>query len=230
MTQFLSVSQLAQRHRLPEKPAPVSLKGMFVHLEPLVIERDALPLFEISNGAQIQQGEKIFEAFDADNLIWRYMFDGPFQTLESFTASLQAQINAGNGRCFCVFDTQTRRPIGVANYMNNCPAHLKIELGGIWYSPIAQRTHANMETAYLMLNHAFNLGYRRLEWKCHSQNERSRKAALKIGFKFEGIQESHFIVKDCNRDTAWFRLLVNEWPEVSFSLKKRLYPDIDQNV
>lgn len=223
MTHFLSESQLSLRHRLPEKPMPVSLKGMYVHLEPLVIERDALPLFTISNGAQIQQGEKTFEAFDADKLIWRYMFDGPFQNLESFTASLQAQVNAGNGLCFCVLDVQTRQPIGVANYMNNCPAHLKVEIGGIWYSPMAQGTPANMEAAYLMLDHAFKLGYRRLEWKCHSQNERSRKAALKIGFKFEGIQESHFIIKDRNRDTAWFRLLENEWPEISQNLRKRLY-------
>jgi len=50
-----------------------------------------------------------------------------------------------------------------------------------------------------MLKHCFELGYRRVEWKCHSLNERSRRAALRMRFKFEGIQESHMIVKNCNR-------------------------------
>ena len=75
-------------------------------------------------------------------------------------------------------------------------------------------TMANLEATYLLLQHAFNLGYRRVEWKCDALNGRSRKAALRMGFKFEGIQESHFIIKGRNRDTAWFRILDSEWPEV----------------
>ena len=106
--------------------------------------------------------------------------------------------------------------------MNNSPSHLKIELGGIWYSPIVQKGFANTEATYLMLKHCFELGYRRVEWKCHSLNERSRKAALRMGFKFEGIQESHMIAKNCNRDTAWFRVLDNEWPEVKQNLESFL--------
>jgi len=97
---------------------------------------------------------------------------------------------------------------------NNFPNHLKVELGNIWYSPLVQRTKANLEATYLLLQHAFNLGYRRVEWKCDALNLRSRKAALRMGFKFEGIQESHFIIKGRNRDTAWFRILDSEWPEV----------------
>ena len=73
-----------------------------------------------------------------------------------------------------------------------------------------------------MLKHLFNLGYRRVEWKCHAHNERSRRAALRMGFKFEGIQESHMIVKDCQRDTAWFRILESEWPAVQQRLEKLL--------
>jgi RimJ/RimL family protein N-acetyltransferase len=123
----------------------------------------------------------------------------------------------------CVFDKASAAQIGVANFMNNTPSHLKIELGGIWYSPIVQQTFANTEATYLMLKHCFELGYRRVEWKCHSLNERSRRAALRMGFKFEGVQESHMIVKDCNRDTAWFRILNNEWPEMKQDLEIFLY-------
>jgi RimJ/RimL family protein N-acetyltransferase len=107
--------------------------------------------------------------------------------------------------------------------MNNYPEHLKIELGGIWYSPVVQRTPANTEATYLMLGHAFELGYRRVEWKCNSYNERSRRAALRMGFKFEGIQEGHMIVKGRNRDTAWFRIVDAEWFTVKAHLEKLLY-------
>jgi RimJ/RimL family protein N-acetyltransferase len=102
------------------------------------------------------------------------------------------------------------------------PEHLKVELGSIWYSPLAQRTGANTEATYLMLRHAFGLGYRRVEWKCDALNERSRRAALRMGFAFEGVQEYHYIVKGRNRDTAWFRILDREWPTVKILLERLL--------
>jgi RimJ/RimL family protein N-acetyltransferase len=153
------------------------------------------------------------------------MFEGPFKNIEEFTSFLIPQVNAANGLCMCVFDAEHNRPIGMANFMNNCPAHLKVELGGIWYSPLAQKSLANTESTYLMLKHCFELGYRRIEWKCHNHNERSKKSALRMGFKFEGVQENHLIVKDCNRDTAWFRILDKEWPHVKEKLEKSLYED-----
>lgn len=215
----LSATVLGKRNLLADKPIPVTLIGQYVRLEPLVVTRDAQPLFNASNGKALTIGKRSFANYDADELIWRYMFDGPFKTEAEFAASLVPYVNASNGLCMCVFDQATGHQIGVANFMNNAPAHLKIELGGIWYSPIVQRTQANTEATYLMLKHAFNLGYRRLEWKCHSHNERSRRAALRMGFKFEGIQESHMIAKERNRDTAWFRILDVEWPEVKEKLE-----------
>ena len=118
---------------------------------------------------------------------------------------------------------KANHPVGVVNLMSNVPAHLRIELGGIWYSPLVQRTPANLESTYLMLVHAFDLGYRRVEWKCDSLNERSRRSALRMGFQFEGIQEYHMIVKERSRDTAWFRMLDHEWPAVRPRLEAMLY-------
>ena len=112
--------------------------------------------------------------------------------------------------------------MGVVNLMSNDPLNLKIELGGIWYSPIVQRTGVNTEATWLMLDHAFRLGYRRVEWKCDSLNARSRHAALQMGFRFEGIQEQHRITKGRNRDTAWFRIVAEEWPAVDARLRARI--------
>jgi RimJ/RimL family protein N-acetyltransferase len=205
------------------KFATVTLTGQYVRLEPLSLERDAEPLYAVSNGSPVELNGRSVDAYNPDALIWRYMLGGPFATRDDFIAYLRPQVEASNGLCLCAFDLASGWQVGVTNYMNNFPQHLKIELGSIWYSPIVQGTHANTEATYLMLKHAFELGYRRLEWKCDALNERSRRAALRIGFQFEGIQDSHFIIKGRNRDTAWFRILDREWPGVRARLETILY-------
>lgn len=214
---------LARRKTLPLKPASVTLTGLKVRLEPLDLDRDLAPLFAVSNGQPIILGDRSIDAYDPDEQIWRFMLAGPFPTSLDMAAYFRTQLDAPNALPFTVFDQATGQQIGVANYMSNVPEHLKIELGSIWYSPVAQRTGANTEATYLMLRHAFDLGYRRLEWKCNVLNEPSRQSALKMGFRFEGIQEAHFIMKNRNRDTAWFRILDHEWPDVKAQLEQRLY-------
>lgn len=213
---------LARMKTLPKKFAPVTLVGQHVRLEPLVLERDLEPLFAVSNGQPITLGGRSVGAYDAEEIIWRYMFGGPFANPDELAAYIRPQIDAPNALCLCVFDVASGHQIGMYNYMNNFPEHLKVELGGIWYSPTMQRTKANLEATYLTLRHAFDLGYRRLEWKCNALNERSRRSALRMGFTFEGIQDAHMIVKGRNRDTAWFRILDSEWPEARARLEAML--------
>jgi RimJ/RimL family protein N-acetyltransferase len=74
-----------------------------------------------------------------------------------------------------------------------------------------------------MLEEAFeDLGYRRVEWKCDALNARSRAAALRLGFTFEGVFRHHMIVKGRNRDTAWFSMLEEEWPSVRANMERWL--------
>ncbi len=90
--------------------------------------------------------------------------------------------------------------------------HRCIEVGSILYSPALQRTRGATEAMYLMARHVFEkLGYRRYEWKCDALNTPSRRAALRLGFEFEGVFRQHMIVKGLNRDTAWFSMLDSEW-------------------
>ena len=186
------------------------------------MERDSAALYRVTNGSPITLGERRQDAYDADELIWRYLFSGPFDNLEAMKQYLADLVNAPDKLPMCVFDLATGQQIGIACFINNVPAHLKIELGSICYSPIAQRTGANTEATYLMLQHAFGLGYRRVEWKCDALNQRSRRSALRMGFKFEGIQEFHLIVKGHSRDTAWFRILDHEWESVQNQLEDLL--------
>ena len=218
----LSDDVLQRRQELPLKPAPVTLVGSRFELRPLDLALDVPALFPISNGQPARLGDRKVGAYDADALVWRFMSAGPFADEAGLRGWLQTQVEAPNVLPLAVVDRSLDAPVGVATFMSNEPAHLKVELGSIWYSPLAQRSGANAEATYLMLEHAFGLGYRRVEWKCDALNERSRRAALRMGFKFEGIQEAHYIVKGRNRDTAWFRLLDHEWPDARVNLARLL--------
>ncbi len=202
---------LARRDRLPRKPAPVVLTGTRVELRPLDLDRDLAGLFAISSGAPCAVGDRRVDAYDPEELIWKWMKGGPFREPAGLRDYLAAQVAAPDMLPFTVRDRVTDTPLGVAAFMANHPSDLKIELGSIWYGPVAQGTGASREATHLLLARAFALGYRRVEWKCDAQNERSRRAALSYGFTFEGIQEAHMIVKGRNRDTAWFRYLDREW-------------------
>ncbi len=203
-------SVLARRAQLPARPAPVVLTGALVELRPLDLVTDLEPLHAVSSGAACRLGARSVEAYDPDARVWRYMFSGPFADAAALGAWLAPQIAAVDGLPLAV--RARGALVGVAAFVANQPAHLKIELGSIWYGPAAQGTGASAEATYLMLAHAFALGYRRVEWKCDVHNEPSRRAALAYGFTFEGVQDAHFIVKQRNRDTAWYRMLADEWP------------------
>jgi RimJ/RimL family protein N-acetyltransferase len=206
----LPADVLARRERLPKKPAPVTLAGTRVELRP-VTGADFEALHAVSNGQPFSLGDRRVEAYDPDAQIWRWMFGGPYKDAAALRAALAPQMTGEDSLMFVACDPPTRTPVGVACYLANRPLDLKIELGAIWYGPIAQGTGVSREATMLMLGHAFSLGYRRVEWKCDAQNERSRRAALSYGFTFEGIQQAHMIIKGRNRDTAWFRMLDTEW-------------------
>jgi RimJ/RimL family protein N-acetyltransferase len=105
------------------------------------------------------------------------------------------------------------------------PAHRVIEVGGILFTPRLQRTVGATEAMYLMARHVFeDLGYRRYEWKCNALNAPSRRAALRLGFTFEGVFRQHMIVKGRNRDTAWFSMLDSEWPQRKAAFERWLDP------
>ncbi len=219
-TEKLSKEVLAKRLVLPVKMDPVTLAGKKLRLEPLDVARDAAPLFAVSNGSAITLDGVEVAPYDPERLIWQYMNSSPYTNIEAFKGYLAPLAHTENGLALCVYDRKSESQVGLVTFMNNHPEHLKVELGNIWYSPVVQRRGFNPEATYLMLRHAFDLGYRRVEWKCDALNERSRNAALRMGFTFEGMQESHFIVKDRNRDTAWFRMLDHEWSTRKLLLEK----------
>ena len=185
------------------RPRRAPLEGGGVRLEPIDPAAHAGPLFACSHGGtEIEQ-------------LWTYMPYGPFPDVEAMRAWLVSITSSEDPMFFAVVDLERGTPVGMASFLNVDATMRRVELGHIWYGPAAQRTRTNTEAVALMLGHAFDdLAYRRVEWKCDALNARSRAAALRLGFRFEGIFRRHMIVKGRNRDTAWFSMLDTEWPGV----------------
>jgi RimJ/RimL family protein N-acetyltransferase len=218
----LEPEQLACAASLPVKPAPVELVGRRVRLLPTDIVRDAAPLFHVSNGEAVQVGERSISAYDAATVIWRYLRYGPFAGADECAAHLTELSTPPDILPMTLFDLASGQAIGSLSFMSNVPAHLKIELGHIWIAPVMQGSGVIYEAVYLMLRHCFDLGYRRLEWKCDALNERSRRTALRAGFQYECTQEYHMIARGRNRDTTWYRILDHEWSDVRARLEAHL--------
>ena len=82
----------------------------------------------------------------------------------------------------------------------------------------------------MMMRYAFGLGYRRYEWKCDSLNQRSRRAALRLGLSFEGIFRQATVYKGRNRDTAWYATIDREWPQLEAMFEAWLDPENFDNA
>jgi len=194
------------------RPLRSRLEGRVVSIVPLEPRLHGDALFE---GTQGKENEKL----------WRYLFEGPFATRASFDSYLEQKARSEDPLFFAILDKSCGEAVGHAAYMRIEPAHRVIEVGSILYTPRLQRTVGATEAMYLMARHVFeDLGYRRYEWKCNALNAPSRRAALRLGFTFEGIFRQHMIVKGHNRDTAWFSMLDSEWPKRKIAFERWLDP------
>jgi RimJ/RimL family protein N-acetyltransferase len=102
--------------------------------------------------------------------------------------------------------------LGSMSFIEHVPSARRVEIGCIWVTPAAQGRGTVREGVYLLMRHALQeLRYRRLEWKCDSLNVRSRRMALRLGFRYEGLFRKHMIIKGRSRDTAWFSITDDEW-------------------
>ncbi|MCX6633852.1 MAG: GNAT family protein [Acidobacteria bacterium] len=149
----------------------------------------------------------------ANESLWRYMAEGPFPNRAAFDAHLKAKAASDDPLFHAIVDRASGRALGYAALMRIEPKHRVIEVGNIVYTQALQRTRGATEAMVLLARYVFeDLGYRRYEWKCDALNEPSRRAALRLGFSFEGVFRQHMMIKGRNRDTAWFSMLDSEWP------------------
>jgi RimJ/RimL family protein N-acetyltransferase len=178
------------------------------------------PLDAAAHAAQLHEANRR----DRDGANWTYLPYGPFETLDAYATWAAAVAAAADPQFYAVIDLATGKPVGVASYLRIDPVAGSIEVGHIHYSPLLQRTVAATEAMYLMMKRAFDLGYRRYEWKCNALNAPSRAAAMRLGFSYEGIFRQARVDKSRNRDTAWYAMIDSEWPALDVAFRRWLDP------
>jgi RimJ/RimL family protein N-acetyltransferase len=193
-------------------PVHCVLEGRTCRLRPLDPARDTDGLYALSHGVSKEQQ-------------WAYLFTGPYADKAAFAEHVQ-KIAAGTGDpIYWAVADKNDRAVGWLSLMRIDRTHRVIEVGSILYTPALQRTVAGTEAQYLIARHVFEtLGYRRFEWKCNDLNEPSKRAALRLGFSYEGLFRQHMIVKGRSRDTAWFAMIDRDWPQIKAAFEAWLDP------
>lgn len=166
----------------------------------------------------------IWRNIEGDAGLWAYMWDGPFDDEEAFATSLAPKGQGQDPYTYAVIDNVSKQAVGYLAYLRTDKLHRSTELGHVLFSKAIQRTRGATEAFYLLMKAAFQINVRRLEWKCNNLNEPSRRAAIRLGFQFEGIFRQHYIIKGRNRDSDWYSILDSEWPTVGEALNKWLDP------
>ncbi|CBV43061.1 GNAT family N-acetyltransferase [Halomonas elongata] len=196
------------------------LEGRFCRLEPLDAGRHAESLW--------QAWREPAPALDNDHEAcarWTYLGGRPFDDEAGCRAWLARMGEDRELLCYAVVDLADGQAVGLAAYLNSVPVDGRIEIGHLNFSPRLSRTPMSSEALMLMMAHAFDKGYRRLEWKCDALNAPSRRAAERLGFRFEGVFRQHRVVAGRNRDTAWFAVLDGEWPAIRDCHRRWLAPE-----
>ena len=192
----ISYSVNFKKAKLPSKR---KLIGKYSILEPININKHLKDLFNNFS-------------LDRTKTLWTYMPVGPFKNILSLKNYLIDDKLTGNPFFYAIYSKRLKSFCGLATYLRIKPKIGTIEVGYITYAPNLQRTVEATEAMYLMMQNVFeNLGYRRYEWKCDNLNKKSKKSALRLGFKFEGVFRQATIYKKRNRDSAWFSIIDKEW-------------------
>ena len=195
-------------------PARQVIDGRHVHLEPMDPAVHADDLYEASHASQ------------EGRAIWTYLPEGPWPDRAAYASHIRANAGMLDRSYYALRPLPDGKASGQASFMDIHAGNGVIEIGYIWFAPSMQRTRAATEALYLMLDYAMtDLRYRRMQWRCNALNERSRAAARRLGFRFEGIFHNHMVYKGLNRDTAWYSILGEEWPEVRTVLRSWLADD-----
>ena len=195
----------------PPRPPREPMIGRTCRVEPLDPAAHARQLYDAN-------------ALDADERNWTYLPYGPFAGFDEYAGWLRGVAAGADPMFHTIVDRASGEAVGVASYLRIDPAAGSIEVGHINYSPKLQRSIAATEAMYLMMKRAFELGYRRYEWKCHALNAASRAAAQRLGFSYEGIFRQARVDKGRNRDTAWYAAIDREWPALERAFARWLDP------
>ncbi|WP_323770528.1 GNAT family protein [Antarctobacter sp.] len=198
-------------HRLNEYGQPIGLPVDLPLPRPLPPHQALQGRYAVLEPLSVDHADGIFDAF-TDPAGWTYLGEEtPFEDRQQAHDWVAAKAASRDPLFFAVL--VDGRAVGFLSLLRINPQAASIEVGFIHFSPALQGTRAATEVQYLLMRHVFeDLDYRRYEWKCDALNAPSRRAALRLGFTFEGVFRQALVYKGRNRDTAWYSILDSEWP------------------
>ena len=199
---------LVHSDRVPDLPRG-EIRGSYAILQPLDAGKHTCDLWEVFAGA--------------DHL-WTYMPHGPFLVESDYREWIESKQGGQDPYFYAIVDEQSGKALGVASYLRIDPGARSIEVGGITYSPQLRRSRIATDAMFVMMRNAFDLGYRRYEWKCDVLNGSSMRAAKRLGMTYEGTFRQAAVVKGRNRDTAWFAIVDSDWPAMRAAFEQWLDP------
>ena len=191
----------------------MKLEGRLVVMEPLAPEHEA-PLREAAQDAEI----------------WRFGMEDFAARFDLWWENARAEQEARTQVPYATVERATGRVVGSSRFGTLRPEHRGVEIGWTWVIPELWGSGVNVEAKLLMLEHAFeSLGCGRVEFKTEATNERSRAALAALPAQFEGILRHHLLVRNGEwRDSAYYSVLEEEWPEVRANLERRLEAHLAQ--
>jgi N-acetyltransferase len=190
-------------------PAPVTLEGNGVRLEPLT------PAHEAGLSAAAADGE-----------LWKLWFTAvpaPDQTA-AYIADAVAGHKAGHMLPWAVRDLASDTIVGSTRYHDIVAPVDRVEIGYTWYARRMQRSHVNSACKLLLLTHAFeSVGCKVVGLRTDNFNFVSQKAIAALGAKLDGVLRHHMARRDGTvRDSVMFSIVLAEWPDVKRHLTLRL--------
>ena len=182
-------------------------------------------LVDVAHGITDQAAGQLWEAVstEPDERCWTYLPYSAPQSQQSLKDSLQNLFGFKDSTHFLI--EVAGEVQGWVALLNLRLAHGAVEIGNVYFSHKMKQSRAATETIFLLLQQCLNNNFRRVEWKCDDCNEPSKTAALRFGFQYEGLFRQDRIVKGHNRNTAWFSMIDDEWPELKNAYQQWLSPD-----
>lgn len=191
-------------------PEPVTLYGQSCRLEPL----------------NENHADDLYAAYSiADARLWTYTYDEPLNSIDEFRRSIHQVMN-GEDLDFVIIDSKIGKAVGQFALKRADPINGVVEVAKAKFSPLLRESIAATEAQYLLMEYVFDqLGYRRYEANCNSNNEPAHKSLTRVGFTFEGVMRNIQVAKGHSLDLKFFSIIDDDWPQVKEALNVWMAPE-----